>query len=91
MKNANISGEIIIDDFIINNHIKVIIKPNSKRAGFIDCDKEKKAINLAVSAPAEKNKANIEVIKFFSRLLKKKVVIVSGLTNREKVIKIIDK
>ena len=85
------SGEIIVKDYIINNRFKIIVKPSSKKTEILDYNKEKKAINLAVSAPAEKNKANIEVIKFFSRLLKKKVVIVSGLTNREKVIKIIDK
>ena len=37
----------------------------------------------------EDNKANIEVIKFLSKSLKKKVKIVSGLKSKEKMIEII--
>ena len=80
-------GEIIVNDYIINNRFKIIVKPNSKKTEIIGYDKDKKAIKLSVSASADKNKANIEVVKFFSRLLKKKVIIVSGLKNKEKIMK----
>jgi len=41
-----------------------------------------------VAAPPEDNKANREIIKFFSKLTKKKVTILTGLTSKKKVLRI---
>lgn len=70
-------------------YVKIIVKPNSAKNEIKAYDKEKDAFRVNISAPAEKNKANIEVIKFFSKLLKKKVIIARGLKSKEKIIKII--
>ncbi len=67
--------------------IKIIVKPNSPKNEIKKYDKEKGAYRVNINAPPEKGKANIEVIKFFSKLLKKKVSIVKGLKSREKILK----
>jgi len=88
VKNVSTSGEIIanLQKYIQNNRLRVIIKPNAKKTEILGYHEDKKAIKLAVSALPEKNKANIELIKFFSRLTKKKTTIIKGLTSKEKVI-----
>jgi hypothetical protein len=68
--------------------IKVIVKPNSAKNEIIKFDKEKQAYKVNIKEKAEDNRANREVIKFFSKLLKKKVKIIKGLKSREKVLKI---
>ncbi len=49
---------------------------------------ENNLIYLDVKAQPENNKANIEIIKFFSRLYKKPVTIVAGLRTSKKVLEI---
>ena len=71
-----------------NDQFRIIVKPNSNKNEVICFDKERKAYKVNIKAPAERGKANIEVIKFCSKLLKKKVSIVKALTNREKILKI---
>lgn len=39
-----------------------------------------------IAAPAEKNKANKELVRFLSKWLGRKVMIKSGLTSREKLV-----
>ncbi len=73
---------------IHQNPFKVIVKPNSSRNMFLGYDKEKDAYRVAIKAKPEANKANIEVVKFFSKLLKKKVKIIKGLKRKEKIIEI---
>ena len=41
-----------------------------------------------IKEKAENNKANKEIIKFFSKLLRKKVEIIKGLRSGEKVLKV---
>ena len=79
-----------ISEYIKNNSIKIIVKPNAKKNEIIGWNKDKQALQVAISAPAEKGKANIEVIKFFARLTKKQVKIRSGLTSKTKILKISD-
>ena len=73
-------------DYVKNDRLKIIVKPNSKENKILSYDENKQALRVSIEAPAEDNKANIEVIKFFSKLLKKKVTIRSGLKSKEKLI-----
>lgn len=50
--------------------------------------KENNLIYLDVHAKPENNQANIEIIKFFSRLYKKPVAIIAGLKTNKKVLEI---
>ena len=80
MKNANISGEIM-------GKITVIVKANSKN-NKIYFDDNKKVYVVEVKEKAEKNKANIAVIKLASKCFNKKIKIVHGLKNKEKVLEL---
>lgn len=77
-----------LNSYIKNNHIKIIVRSNSNENEITGYDEEKQALKVNISAPADKNKANKEVIKFFSKLLKKRVEIKSGLTSKEKLLRI---
>lgn len=73
---------------IQNNKFKIIVKPNSRENMVERFDKERNAYRISIKAKPEDNKANIEIIKFLSKLLKKKVNIISGLKSREKIIEV---
>ena len=73
---------------IKENSFKIIVKPNSSRNEVLAYDDGRKAYKVNIKAKAEDNKANIEIIKFFSKLLKKKVRILTGLKSKEKLIKV---
>jgi len=73
---------------IQGNKFKIIAKPNSKENKIIGFDKARNAYRIAINAKAEGNKANIELIKFLSKLLKKRVKISSGLKSKQKIIEI---
>lgn len=75
-----------IKDYIKNNRIKVIVKTNSPKTEVVGFDEDRSALKLNVNAIPENNKANIEIIKFFKKHLKKQVRIMSGFKSKEKVI-----
>ena len=77
-----------ITKYIRGNTLKIIVKPNSNKSEIIDFNDDKQAIRVNIKAKPEANKANVEVVKFFSRLLKKRVRIVSGLKIKEKIIRV---
>jgi uncharacterized protein (TIGR00251 family) len=77
-----------INKYIINNHLKILVKPNSPKTIIISWDDARKALRINVHAKPEDNEANVEVVKFFSKLLKRKVVIKSGLRSKEKLLHI---
>ena len=73
-----------------NKFFKVLVKTNCSKTEIISFDEIKNVIKLNVNAQPTDGKANIEIIKFFSKKLKKKVEIKSGKTSKEKLIKILD-
>ena len=75
-----------IEQFIENGFLKIVVKTNAKKTGIIG--EINGLVKVAVKAPAEMNKANMEIKKFLSNLLKKNVEIVSGLTSKQKILKI---
>ena len=74
------------EKYINNNYLKILVKPNSSKTEIIEWDYTKKALKVNVHAKPENNEANIEVVKFFSKLLKRKVIIKSGLKSKEKLL-----
>lgn len=74
-------------DFIKNDSVKIIVRPNSPRNEITGYDESRDALRVDIRAPAEDNKANIEVIKFFSKEMKKEVKIVSGFTSKRKTLR----
>lgn len=77
-----------IEQFISNNHLFIIAKPNSSKTEIVSWDEKKKALRVNVKAKPENNEANVEITKFFTKLLKKKVSIKSGARSKEKLLKI---
>lgn len=73
-----------------SNKFKIIVKPNSKETKIEDFDKNSNTYRISVKAKPEDNKANIEIIKFFSKLLKKRVRIANGLKSKDKIIEILN-
>ena len=66
--------------------IEIKVKPNSKKTEITAIKDEVYHINI--KAPAEDNKANIELIKFLKKFFKKQPKILSGLTSKKKLIKL---
>ncbi|HLC61956.1 MAG TPA: DUF167 domain-containing protein [Candidatus Nanoarchaeia archaeon] len=71
-----------------SNKFKVIVKPNSKENKIIEFNNESNTYKIQIKAKPEDNKANIELIKFLSKELKKKVRITSGFKSKEKIVEI---
>ena len=69
-----------------SGRIKILVKPDASKDEIVGFDELRQAWRVSIASPAVKNKANIAVIKFFSRLSKKKVRIVSGLSSSEKML-----
>lgn len=68
----------------MNFPIKLKAKTNQKETKIISqTDSE---ITLSVKSPPEKNKANLEIIKFLSKQFGFKIKIVSGLKSKNKII-----
>ncbi len=66
----------------------VLVKPNSKKNTIVKFDNTKNAFIVEIKAEAKNNKANIELIKYISRLLKHKVEIIKGFKSKEKILRL---
>ncbi|MDP2750912.1 MAG: DUF167 domain-containing protein [Nanoarchaeota archaeon] len=84
----NIENITLIKKYLQNNRLTIHVKPNSSSNEIISYDENKKALKVNIAAAPDKDKANKEVIKFFSKILKKKVRIAAGLRSREKIIEL---
>lgn len=64
--------------------LKLKVKTKQKETKIISQTDDE--IVLAVKSPPEKNKANLEVIKFLSRYFSFRIKIISGLKSKNKII-----
>ncbi len=69
-----------------NKKFRVIVRPNAKKNEIAGFDEKENAVKVSIAAPAEKNKANRELVSFLSRILGRKVRISSGLSSKKKTI-----
>ena len=87
---VNTLGEIIVEmnisNYIKDNKLKILVKPNSSKNEIIKYDSDKEALRVNIKALPESGKANLEVIKYFSKLLKKNIKIISGFKSKQKVL-----
>jgi uncharacterized protein (TIGR00251 family) len=67
--------------------LSVKVKPNSKATKITGKDGDTLLVDIA--APADKNKANLELLKFLKRHFKKTAKLVRGRTSREKVVELV--
>jgi len=66
--------------------IKVIVKPNSEEEAVEKVSDDQYL--LKVKEPAEKGKANAAAVKLLHRYFKKRVRIIRGFSDRDKIIEI---
>ncbi|MBI2574860.1 YggU family protein [Candidatus Woesearchaeota archaeon] len=71
---------------ISERRFRVIAKPNSAKNGIKGFDEKRKAYIVCIKEPADKGKANAELVRFLSKELKCRVRILSGLRSREKFV-----
>lgn len=75
-----------LEQYIKNNKLSVVIKSKARATEILGYNQEKQAVIIAVKALPEKGEANKELVKFLTKLLKKKVAVKSGFTSREKML-----
>ncbi|MEM4397533.1 MAG: DUF167 domain-containing protein [Candidatus Woesearchaeota archaeon] len=76
-----------LKDYIKENKLSIIVKPNHPNNEILGFDENRKALKIGIKEKPEDNKANIEIIKFFSKLTGKKVKILLGLKSKNKILK----
>jgi len=67
----------------------VEIKPNSPETKILSYNKETGSFKIAVKSPPTKGRANLELVKFLSKTIGKKVRLKSGHTGKRKDLEII--
>lgn len=75
-----------LNKHIQNGKLKIKVIPQSGRTELVE---EAGKLKLYLKSAPEKNKANLELIKFFKKEFKVSVRIKSGETSREKVLEIV--
>ncbi len=66
--------------------LQVRVKPNARKTAIL----KHEPLTIAIAAPPEEGKANLELIKFLTKKLKKQVRIVSGFGSKTKILEIFD-
>ena len=74
---------------IKESKFKVIVSANARENRIVGFDKNRNAYRISIKAKPQDNKANIEIIKYLSKELKRKVRIIAGLKSKEKLIEVI--
>ena len=77
-----------IDVFDIpeSKSIRIKVKTNQRFNKILGYDEATKTFKVAIHAKPENNKANEEVVKFFTKMLGRKVRIKTGFTSKEKLL-----
>lgn len=78
--------DLEISKIINSGTVKILVKTNCRKTEITSYDTQNNALKVSVNAKPENNEANKEIIKFFSKLLKKKVSIKSGLRSKQKLL-----
>jgi len=68
--------------------IQAVVKPNAKKTEVLEW-LDDHTVKIAIAAPAEENKANVELVRFLSKQVKRRVRIKSGLTSKRKVVELV--
>lgn len=67
--------------------LSVLVKPCAHETEILGWDASRNALRVAVAAKPEHNKANKELIRFFTNKLKKPVILISGARSKMKILK----
>lgn len=75
-----------VSDYIKNDKLKVRIKPNSDKNEVEGYDESRGVVVVRISEPARDNKANKELVRYFSDILGRRVRIKAGASSRTKLL-----
>lgn len=64
--------------------LKIYVQPRAERTEIYEVDEWRGRLKVRIRAPPVGGKANREVEKFFSKILRAQVSIIRGVTSREK-------
>ncbi|MBI5880929.1 DUF167 domain-containing protein [archaeon] len=78
-----------IKDYIKSGTLSVHAKPNSPKTEVIGWDESKKSLKIAVAAVPDKDRANIELLKFLKKETGMKPELISGHKSRDKKIRFV--
>lgn len=67
--------------------LQVKVKPNARESRILS--DQGGVLTVSIAAPPEDNKANLALIKFLSKKLKKQVRIVSGFGSKTKILDVL--
>lgn len=70
-----------------SSSLKIVVRTKAEKNEVVGFDENRQAYKINIKAPPENNKANIEIIKFFSKLSGKNVKIISGLKSKQKILR----
>lgn len=68
--------------------IDIIVTPNSRSTGITGFDAWRNRVMVSVKEPPVKNRANREIVSFFSKLFNADVEIISGATSTKKTLEV---
>ncbi len=74
---------------ISGDRLKIIAKPNARKNEVLGFDEARGAYKIAIAAPPEKDKANVELLKFMRKLTGKRWEIITGGNSREKMLRLL--
>jgi uncharacterized protein len=81
--------EDFITEILTKKSFKIIVKAHARQNALVNYDIIKDTYRVEIKAEAKDNKANIELMKFLSKLLKRRVEIVTGFTSKEKILRFV--
>jgi len=76
-----------VSHYIKDGSLAVLVKPNSPKTEILGWDENRKMLRISVAAVPDKDKANIELLKFLKKETGMKCEIKFGARSRDKVIK----
>lgn len=74
---------------ISGDTFRILVKANSSKNEILGFDDARRAYKIAIKEPAEDNKANVELVKFLSKEMGRRVKIVSGHTSKTKTVRVV--
>ena len=75
-----------IFDVPASKSIRIKVKTNQRQNKILSYDEATRTFKVAIHAKPENNKANEEIVKFFTKMLGRKVRIKLGFTSKEKLL-----
>ncbi|OIO65693.1 YggU family protein [Candidatus Woesearchaeota archaeon CG1_02_57_44] len=66
----------------------IMARPGASKTMLLGYDEARKAFRVAIAAPPDKGKANVELEQFLSKFLGAKVRVVAGASSRKKMLEL---